>query len=228
MRVKAVRFIAELPRARNARGEAPLLRHIGNLLDCLQSAFSLKIRLALISSSAIENQDVIITITDWDQTRKDGLLNFFCSKQTLRQPRNGVIDWSIAQLLTDNWLVCGEIASNRNSHASQPTANYSEPNSNLTNKTFKGYLTGGNCCKFPKGKRIQGNLTGFKESVIFSVDYVLFINRLKLLGFIWLIKLPWQLCCPQTKQQSFFLMGITPSFLAARGFAARVLRFRVQ
>ena len=38
--------------------------------------------------------------------------------------------------------------------------------------------------KFPHGKRIQGNLTGFKERVIFSVVYVLFINRFKLLVFI--------------------------------------------
>ena len=44
--------------------------------DCLQSAFSLKIRLVLISSSAIANHDVIITIRDLDQTRKDGLLFF--------------------------------------------------------------------------------------------------------------------------------------------------------
>ena len=33
-------------------------------VDCLQSAFSLKIRLVLISSSAIPNHDVIITETD--------------------------------------------------------------------------------------------------------------------------------------------------------------------
>ena len=33
--------------------------------DCLQSAFSLKIRLVLMSSSAIANHDVIITIRDY-------------------------------------------------------------------------------------------------------------------------------------------------------------------
>ena len=55
--------------------------------------------------------------------------------------------------------------------------------------------------KIPLGKWIQGNLTGFKESVIFSVVYVLFINCFKLLGFNWLIKLPWQLRCPQTEQK---------------------------
>ena len=36
----------------------------GLQLDCLKSAFSLKIRLVLISSSAIANHDVIITIRD--------------------------------------------------------------------------------------------------------------------------------------------------------------------
>ena len=33
-------------------------------IDCLQSAFSLKIHLVLISSSAITNHNVIITIRD--------------------------------------------------------------------------------------------------------------------------------------------------------------------
>ena len=49
-------------------------------LHCLQSAFSLKIRLVLISSSAIPNHDVIYYR---DETRKDGLLTLQCSKQTL-------------------------------------------------------------------------------------------------------------------------------------------------
>ena len=95
------------------------------MLDCLQSAFCFKvrqepIRLVLISSSAIANHDVVITIRDGDETRKDGLLSLF-SKQNLRQPRNRVTEWSNAQLLTDHWLVCREIASSTNSHASQPT-----------------------------------------------------------------------------------------------------------
>ena len=159
----------------------------------------------------------------------------FCSKQTLGQPRNKVTDWSIAQLLTDNWLVCGEIASNKNSHASQPTANNSEPSSNLSNKTFKDILQKETAVNFLKGNEFKAILPGFKESVRFSVVYVLFINRFKLLGFNWLIKLPWQLRCPQTKQKSqqvsyFFFSGLRPRFarLAARGFAARVLRFCVQ
>ena len=40
-----------------------------DFLGCMRSAFSLKISLALISSGAIANHDVIITIRDWDQTR---------------------------------------------------------------------------------------------------------------------------------------------------------------
>ena len=44
-------------------------------------------------------------------------------------------------------------------------------------------------------------LPDFKE-IKFSVVYVQFINRLKLLGFNWIIKLPWQLRCPQTEQKS--------------------------
>ena len=60
------------------------------------------------------------------------------------------------------------------------TGDYS---SNLSNEKFLGYFTEENCCKFPQGKQIQGNLTRFNESLIFSVVYVLFINRLKLLRF---------------------------------------------
>ena len=48
----------------------------------------------------------------------------------------------------------------------------------------------GNCCKFPQGKGIQGNLTGFLKKKNFSVVYVLFITCFRLLGFNGLIKLP--------------------------------------
>ena len=120
----------------------------------------------------------------------------FCGKQTLRQPWNGVTDWSIAQLLTDHWLVCGEIASNKNSHTSQPTANNSEPSSNLSDKTFKDILQKETAVNFLKGNKFKA------IGVVFSVVYVLFIFRFKLLGFNWLIKLPWQLRCPQTEQKS--------------------------
>ena len=102
----------------------------------------------------------------------------FCSKQTLRQPRNRVTDWSIAQLLTDHWLVCGEIASNKNSHVSQTTANNSEPSSNLSNKTFKDILQREAAVNFLKGNEFKAILP-FKESVIFSVVCVLFINLFK-------------------------------------------------
>ena len=100
----------------------------------------------------------------------------FCSKQTLRQPRNEETDWSIAL------LVRGEIARNKNRHASQPTANNSEPSSNLSNKTFKDILQKETAVNFLKGNEFKAILPGFKESVRFSVVYVLFINRFKLPG----------------------------------------------
>ena len=42
---------------------------VSRLIDCLQSAFSLKIRPVLISSSAIANYDVIIYGLRWDKKR---------------------------------------------------------------------------------------------------------------------------------------------------------------
>ena len=73
-------------------------------------------------------------------------------------------------------------ASNKNSHASQPTANNSEPSSNLSNKTFKDTLQKETAVNFLKGNEFKA-FSGFKESVIFSVVYALFINRFKLLVF---------------------------------------------
>ena len=35
------------------------------------------------------------------------------SKQALSQPRDGVTDWSILQLLTDHWLVSGGVAGSK-------------------------------------------------------------------------------------------------------------------
>ena len=87
----------------------------------------------------------------------------FRSKQTLCQPRNRVTDWSIAQQLTDHWLVCGEIASNKNSHASQPTANNSEPSSNLSNKTFKDILQKETAVNFLKGNEFKAILPALKK-----------------------------------------------------------------
>ena len=81
----------------------------------------------------------------------------FCSKQTLRQPRNGVTNWSIAQ------LVCGKIASNKNSHASQPTPKNSEPSSNLSNKTFKDILQKEIAVNFLKGNEFKAILPDLKK-----------------------------------------------------------------
>ena len=44
------------------------------------------------------SQSIIITETRREKTD----CRLLYSKQTLRQPRNGVTDWSIAQLLTDH------------------------------------------------------------------------------------------------------------------------------
>ena len=125
------------------------------MVDCLQSVFSLKIRLVYCKPQ----QTATLTI----ETRREKTDCWrFCSKQTLRQPRNGVTDWSIAQLLTDHWLVCGEIASNKNSHASQATANNSEPSSNLSNKTFKDILQKETAVNFLKGNEFKEILRDLK------------------------------------------------------------------
>ena len=50
------------------------------VLDFLQSAFSLTIRLFLISACAIAKPLRYVTIMDWDETIKDGLWTL-CSKQ---------------------------------------------------------------------------------------------------------------------------------------------------
>ena len=87
----------------------------------------------------------------------------FCSKQTLGQSRNGVTDWSIAWLLTDHWLVCGEIASNKNSHVSQPTANNGEPSSNLSDNTFKDILQQETAVNFLKGNEFKAILPDLEK-----------------------------------------------------------------
>ena len=92
----------------------------------LQSNFSLKICPVLISASTTANHDVMIQQrigTRWEKMD----CGLFCSKQTFRQPRNRVTDWSILLLLTDHWLVCGRDASDKNSHASQLTTNNYTP-----------------------------------------------------------------------------------------------------
>ena len=112
--------------------------------------------------------------TRWEKTD----CGLYCSKQTLRQPRNGVTDWSILQLLTDHWLVCGWDARDKNSHASQLTAN-----------NYCNYETSGNiiiACKlkhlrisyrrklavnFLKGKEFKAILLDLKKEK-FSVVYI--------------------------------------------------------
>ena len=93
----------------------------------------------------------------------------FRSKQTLCQPRNRVTDWSIAQQLADHWLVCGEIASNKNSHVSQPTASNSEPSSNLSNKTFKDILLKETAVNFLKGNEFKAILAALKKVQFFQL-----------------------------------------------------------
>ena len=82
--------------------------------------------------------------------------------------------------------------------------------------------------KIPQGIWTRGNLTGFKESVIFSVVYVLFINRFKLLRFNWLIKLPWQLGCPQTKRKSQQSLIFSSRAYALVSRGSRLCRSRPQ
>ena len=136
-------------------GGGLLVRYV--LLDCLQSAFSLKIRLV---QRDCKPRCYYIGI---ERRRDKTDCRLFCSKQTLRQPRNEVTDWSIAQLLTDHWLVCGAIANNKNSHASQTTANNSKPSSNLSNITFKDILQKETAVNFFKGIKFKAILLDLKK-----------------------------------------------------------------
>ena len=91
----------------------------------------------------------------------------FCSKQTLRQPRNGVTDWSI---LTDHWPVCGGDASDKNSHPSQLTANNYEASGNpLQTKTFKDILRKETAVNFLKEKEFKAILPDLKKMKIFQL-----------------------------------------------------------
>ena len=131
-------------------------------LDCLHSDFSLTIRLVLdLIQRDCKSQCYYIGI---ERRRDKTDCRLFCSKQTLRQPRNEVTDWSIAQLLTDHWLVCGAIANNKNSHASQTTANNSKPSSNLSNITFKDILQKETAVNFLKGIKFKAILLDLKKA----------------------------------------------------------------
>ena len=57
----------------------------------------------------------------------------------------------------------GEIAGNKNGHASQTTANDSEPSSNLSNKTFKDILQKENAVNFLKGNELKAILLDLKK-----------------------------------------------------------------
>ena len=60
-------------------------------------------------------------------------------------------------------LVCREIASTKYSHASQPTANNSEPSSNLSNKTFKDILQKETGVNFLKRNEFKAMLPDLKK-----------------------------------------------------------------
>ena len=67
------------------------------------------------------------------------------------------MEWDLPPRLT------GKIASNKNSHASQPTANNSEPSSNLSNKTFKDILHKETALNFLKGNEFKAVLPDLKK-----------------------------------------------------------------
>ena len=80
-------------------------------------------------------------------------------------------------------MQASERSERKNSHPSQPTANNSEPSSYLSNKTFKDILQKETVENSSREMNSRQSYQ-IKESVIFSVVYVLFINRFKLLGLI--------------------------------------------
>ena len=57
----------------------------------------------------------------------------------------------------------GKIASNKNSHASQTTANNREASSNLSNKTFKDILQEETAVNFLKGNKFKAILLDLKK-----------------------------------------------------------------
>ena len=116
----------------------------------------------------IANHDIMLEGIGTRREKAD--CGLFCSKQTLRQPRNGVTDWSIWQLLTDHWLIFGGDASDKNSHASsQLTTNNYEPGRNrLQTKTFKAILRKETAENFLKGKEFKEILPDVKETKLFS------------------------------------------------------------
>ena len=76
-------------------------------LDCLQSTFSLKIRLVLISSSAIVNHDVIITIRELRPDEKRRTADSFVVKKnppSAQKWSNRLVNCTaVDRLLTGLW-----------------------------------------------------------------------------------------------------------------------------
>ena len=125
--------------------------------------------------------------TRWEKTD----CGLYCSKQTLRQPRNGVTDWSILQLLTDHWLVCGGDARDKNSHASQLTANNYETSGNIIIACKLKHLRISYRRKlavnFLKGKEFKAILLDLKKEsclYLFIHVYIVLTNSFKIRGKI--------------------------------------------
>ena len=122
-------------------------------VDCLQSAFPLKIHLFLIASSATANYDLIITETRQERRTAD---SFVVNKPSVS------LDWRLVNCtavdisLTGLWWDC------KRSHVSQPTANNSEPSSNLSNKTFKDILQKETAINFLTGNEFKVILPDLK------------------------------------------------------------------
>ena len=123
-------------------------------------------------------------------------------------------------------MVCGGDASDKDSHASQLTTNNYEPSSNrLLSTTFKDMLQKETTVNFLNEKEFYENSRQsywILKKKNFSVVYVLFINRHRLIGFklVNYITLKALLSPDSTIESAvsyFFLSGLRPclSLLAA-------------
>ena len=76
------------------------------------------------------------------------------------------LNYKVASLIFCHFwrtIVRGEIASNKNSHASQPTAKNSEPSSNLSNETSKDIFQKETAVNFLKGNEFKAILPALKK-----------------------------------------------------------------
>ena len=165
--------------------------HSTAAIDCLQSAFSLRIRLVLdLIQRDCKPRCYHIGI----ETRREKTVDSLVVNKPSVSPETEYSNpLSIAQLLTDHWLVCDEIAyfpyilfpwknshnlqSDRQgscqriwvlimriSHASQTAPNNSEASSNLSNKTFKDILQKETAViNFLKGNEFKAILRDLKK-----------------------------------------------------------------